>query len=267
MATVKDVEAFLFSKAPKELAMDWDNVGLLVGFPDREVKTVLVALDITEEVAREAAEVGAELIVAHHPVMNCAWEKVQSVRSDMVQGRILIQLLTNGISGICMHTNLDAVEGGVNDALAQKLGLAEVEQLHQDGVDESGRPYGIGRVGEVERCKNARDFAAFVKIALNAQGLRLEDAGKPVRRVAVGGGACGGMLADAAAKGCDTFVTADVKYDVFLTARALGINLIDAGHFSTEDVVCPVLAKWLGQGFPGVGILRSERHKEVFSCL
>lgn len=267
MAAVRQIEEFLFSKAPKELAMDWDNVGLLVGFPDREVDKILVALDITGEVADEAAGLGAQLIVAHHPVMNCAWEKVQTVRSDTVQGSILIKLLTAGISGICMHTNLDAVAGGVNDALAQRLGLSHVEQLHPDGVDPQGRPYGIGRVGEAAGFADAKSFAAFVRDALRADGLRLEDAGRPVRRVAVGGGACGGMLSDAAAKGCDTFVTADVKYDVFLTARALGVNLIDAGHFSTENVVCPVLASWLGEGFPEAEVVLSQRHKEVFSCL
>lgn len=267
MASVKELEAFLFSKAPKELAMEWDNVGLLVGFPDREVKKILVALDITGEVVEEALETGAELIVAHHPVMNCAWEKVQTVRADTVQGSILVKMLTGGLSGICMHTNLDAVEGGVNDALAQRLGLAAIEQLHADGVDPYGRPYGIGRVGQVEGFSDAHNFSAFVQQALNANGLRYEDAGKAVSKVAVGGGACGGMLSDAVAKGCDTFVTADVKYDVFLTARALGINLIDAGHFSTEDVVCPVLARWLREGFPEIDVLRSARHKEVFSCL
>ena len=267
MASVRDIETFLFSKAPKELAMSWDNVGLLVGFPDCEVHKLLVALDITGEVVKEAAELGADLIVAHHPVMNCAWEKVQTVRNDTVQGSILIGMLTGGLSGICMHTNLDAVEGGVNDALAQKLGLSHIQQLHPDGVDSQGRPYGIGRAGEVGGYADARAFAAFVRDALNAGGVRLEDAGRPVRKVAVGGGACGGMLSDAAALGCDTFVTADVKYDVFLTARALGINLIDAGHFSTEDVVCPVLVQWLAEGFPDLEIFRSKRHKEVFSSL
>lgn len=267
MATVKEVEAFLFSKAPQELAMNWDNVGLLVGFPDREVKKILVALDITEEVVGEALDIGAELIVAHHPVMNCAWDKVQTVRNDTVQGRILIKMLTGGLSGICMHTNLDAVEGGVNDALARRLGLTDIEQLHMDGVDSEGRPYGIGRVGTVEGFSDAYAFAEFVRQALNANGLRFEDAGKPVSRVAVGGGACGGMLADAVAQGCDTFVTADVKYDVFLSARAMGVNLIDAGHFSTEDIVCPVLAEWLEKRFPEIGVVKSARHKEVFSCL
>ena len=267
MATVKEIESFLFSKAPREIAMEWDNVGLLVGFPDKEVKKILVALDITEEVVNEALKAGAELIVSHHPVMNCAWEKVQTVRADTVQGNILIRMLTAGVSGICMHTNLDAVDGGVNDALARRLGLTDIEQLHLDGVDTEGRPYGIGRVGKVDGFSDARAFSAFILQALEADGLRFEDAGKPVGKVAVGGGACGGMLSDAAAKGCDTFVTADVKYDVFLTARAMGINLIDAGHFSTENVVCPVLVEWLESAFPQICVIRSVRHKEVFSCL
>lgn len=267
MATVKEIEAFLFSKAPRELAMSWDNVGLLVGFPDREVKRVLVALDITGEVVEEALEKGADLIVAHHPVMNCAWEKVQTVRTDTVQGSILIRMLTGGLSGICMHTNLDAVAGGVNDTLARRLGLTDIEQLHPDGVGPDGCPYGIGRVGKITGFSDARAFSAFVRRELNANGLRFEDAGKPVCKVAVGGGACGGMLSDAVAQGCDTFVTADVKYDVFLTARAMGVNLIDAGHFSTEDVVCPVLVDWLEKAFPEIGVIRSARHKEVFSCL
>lgn len=267
MATVKEIEAFLFSRAPKALAMSWDNVGLLVGFPDREVKKILVALDVTEEVVREAVECNADLIVAHHPVMNCAWNQVQTVRDDTVQGHILISLLTNGVSAICMHTNLDAVAGGVNDALAQILELEDIQLLSQDGVDEKGVPYGIGRVGNTRGYADARSFAAFVKEKLRSDGLRLEDAGKPVGKVAVGGGACGGMLSDVSRMGCDTFVTADVKYDVFLDARARGINLIDAGHFSTEDVVCPVLVKWLGEGFPEMTVLRSKRHKEVFSCL
>ena len=155
----------------------------------------------------------------------------------------------------------------MNDALGAALNLKEVEQLHQDGVDPFGRPYGIGRVGEVSGFPDARSFTAFVRDVLKAPGVRLEDAGRPVRRVAVGGGSCGSMLSDAAANGCDTFVTADVKHDVFLEAAALGINLIDAGHFSTENVVCPILAGWLREGFPQVGVFLSRRQKEVFSCL
>ena len=114
MITVRDVERFLYTWAPAGLAASWDNVGLLVGDPVREVKKILTTLDITESVVEEAVQTGADLIVSHHPVMNCAWHPVQTLRSDDRQGRILTGLVENRISAICMHTNLDAAEGGVN---------------------------------------------------------------------------------------------------------------------------------------------------------
>ena len=265
MATVRDIFAQMDQWAPFETQMDFDNAGFLVGRGEREVRKILVSLDITEPVADEAAEWGADLIVAHHPVI---FHPVKRLTDETPTGRTLLALAERGIAAICAHTNLDAVAGGVNDALAQKLGLVQIEQLHQDGVDASGRPYGIGRVGNtVGAPMYAPAFAAFVKEALGANGVRYVDARRPVRRVAVGGGACADMLRDALALGCDTFVTADVKYNGFLDAKALGVNLIDAGHYPTEQVVCPVLAKWLSSGFPQVEIVPTNRHKEVFSYL
>ena len=112
-----------------------------------------------------------------------------------------------------------------------------------------------------------KDFAEEVKGKLCAAGVRYVDAGKNVCRVAVGGGSCGSMLADAVAAGCDTFVTADVKYNVFLDAAELGINLLDAGHFATEDVVCQPLCDLLTAQFPGVTVQKSAVHREVYSCV
>lgn len=264
MATVLDIYHYLDKKAPFSLQMSFDNAGFLVGRGDAAVDRVMVSLDITEEVAAEAGEAGCQLIVSHHPII---FHPAKTITDSDPTGRCLLALTENRIAAICAHTNLDAVEGGVNDALAQRLGLSDISQLHQDGLDPEGRPYGIGRVGTVRGFDNAAMFAAFVQKVLNAGGLRLEDAGRPVCRVAVGGGACGDMLMDAAAQGCDTFVTSDVKYNTFLDARTMGINLIDAGHFSTENVVCPVLEDWLKEGFPEIRIFRSQRHKEVFSCL
>ena len=206
---------------------------------------------------------GAELIVAHHPVI---FNPVKSVTDETLTGQVLLALAEQKIAAICAHTNLDAARGGVNDCLAKALELTEIGQLCQAGVDAQGRPYGIGRVGTVHRPGlSAREYAAFVKERLNAANVRFVGGGKPVQRVAVGGGACGSMLEDVVAQGCDTFVTADLKYNQFLDARALGLNLLDAGHFPTENVVCAPLAGRLAKAFPQVEVRVSQTHKEVYS--
>lgn len=263
MTSVNEVYRLIQSKAPFQLQMDFDNSGFLVGRGERLVNRILVALDITEPVIEEAINCGAQLIVAHHPVI---WGGAKSVTDQTATGRKLLLMAEHGIAAICAHTNLDAVEDGVNDALALKLGLTDIGQLHQDGVDDQGRPYGIGRVGTVSP-QSLYDFALSVKQLLGSNGIRLVDGGKPVHTVAVGGGSCGNMIRDVIAQGCDTFVTADVKYDGFLDAKALGINLIDAGHYPTENVVCPVLRSWLQEAFPEVDVMISKCHKEVFSYL
>jgi len=255
MTTVREIESRLFELAPRSGAMEWDNVGLLVGDPSAEVSRVLVALDVTQGVAEEAAAMGAQLIVAHHPVMNCKWLPVQTVREDTPQGRLLTFLLRAGISAICMHTNLDVAKGGVNDALAETLKLVDPGPLCEDG---------LGRIGTIpDGPKPLAAFAADVCAALKCSGLRYADAGRPVFRVAVGGGACGEFADRAVACGCDTFVTADLNYHAFLDAGPKGINLIDAGHFPTENVICPVLVRALRASFPTLEIKQSASHREV----
>ena len=255
MPTVGGIESTLFQLAPRDLAMEWDNVGLLVGDCGKEVHHVLIALDVTRGTAEEAARIGAELIVAHHPVMNCHWSPVQTLRDDSQQGQLLLKLIRDGTAAICMHTNLDAAQGGVNDALALRLGLEQVEAL--EGGD------GIARTGLLPEAMALPDFLALVRKRLQPNGIRFVDGGRPVRRVAVGGGACGEYFAAAAAAGCDAFVTADVKYNQFLDAAGLGLSLLDAGHFPTEDVVCPVLEHFLRERFPTLAITKSTSHREL----
>jgi dinuclear metal center YbgI/SA1388 family protein len=262
MATGKEIYQYLDQIAPFALQMEFDNAGFLVGRGDLEVHRILVALDITEPVVQEAAERGCQLIVSHHPVI---FHPVKSLNDETPTGRILLALAEHKIAAICAHTNLDAVRGGVNDCLAESLKLKEIGQLHQDGVDANGAPYGIGRVGTVHQSGlSAAEYAAYVKERLNAASVRFVDTGRPVQRVAVGGGSCGSMLADAVAAECDTFVTADVKYDQYLQAKALGVNLMDAGHYATENVVCVQLAKLLSAQFTDISVLLSERHHEVY---
>lgn len=255
MPTVRDIEQAIFRWAPKESAFDWDNVGHLVGDCDSKVQKVLVALDITPAVADEAISGGYDLIVSHHPLMNCAWNPVQTVRDDNQQGKILLSLIRNQVSAICMHTNLDAAVGGVNDVLAAQLTIENA--LPIDGGD------GIVRAGTLNREVPLQDFLEQVRINLRPNGIRYVDAGKSVYHVAVGGGACGDYFAAAAARGCDTLVTSDVKYNQFLDAKELGINLIDAGHFPTEDCICPVIVNYLREQFPGLIIEKSVSHREI----
>ena len=265
MVTVNDVTQMMFRWAPPELAIDWDNVGLLVGRGDREVHRVLVALDVSPDVAAEAAETGADLIVSHHPVI---FHPVKALTDQSATGRVLLALAEGRMAAICAHTNLDAVMEGVNCCLARRLELSDLEQLHQDGLDHEGRPYGIGRVGTAHRPgMTAGEYAAFVKEKLGAASVRYADGGKPVRRVAVGGGSCGSMLADAAARGCDTFVTADVKHDQYIEAKAMGITLMDAGHFATENVVCAPLAEKLARAFPEIQVELAGQNREPYGAV
>ena len=256
MATVGEIEQTLYNLAPHPLAQSWDNVGLLVGSPDQMVKKVLVSLDITEAVADEAHSWGAELIVAHHPVI---FGGVKSVTDRDPTGRTLLRLIRCGLSAICMHTNLDVAAGGVNDLLAGALGLADTAPAEENGIE---------RVGILPEPLPLPDFLARVRETLGPNGLRYVDGGRPVRRVAVGGGACGDFFPRAAAMGCDTFVTADVKYHQFLDAKAMGLSLIDAGHFPTENLVCPMLARTLGGAFPELEVRQSACHSEIIQyCL
>lgn len=265
MATVHEIEQRLFSWAPRESAMDWDNVGHLVGDPEQEVERILVALDITERVVQEAIDCGAQLIVSHHPVMNVRWHEreMQTLRPDTRLGGVLTTLVKNDISAICMHTNLDIADGGVNDALMAALGAEVTGGLEPAGTAADGSALTCGRIGKLKRPMTMAEFLPYVAGRLHANGLRYVDGGSPVERLAVCGGSGGNMLELAAAKGCDTFVTADVKYDRFLAAKELGINLIDADHFCTENVVIPVLQAKLQQRFPAVAFPISQVHHQT----
>ncbi len=258
MTTAGQIEKALFRWAPQELAEEWDNVGLLVGGERREVSRVLVALDVTPEVVAEAAGKGAQLIVAHHPVMNVRWHEheLKTLREDTRLGRLLLDLAARGLSVICMHTNLDAAQGGVNDLLARALDLEALEVL-----DEKS---GVGRVGILPQPLSLEAFLERIDHALRPNGIRYVDGGGGLlQKVAVGGGACGEFFKEAAARQCGAFVTADVSYDQFLDAKAMGLTLIDAGHFPTEDLVCPEVVRYLQEAFPDLAVEKSSSHGEV----
>lgn len=262
MTTVADILTFLNTIAPPTMAESWDNVGLLCGRNSKEVKKILVALDPFRGVIQEAIDEQADLIVTHHPLI--FGNALMAVNEDTETGRNLLTLIENGISAINAHTNLDQAPGGVNDVFAAKLGLENVRIIDPQGVDAQGREWGLLRQGQVEQ-QSLSDFLVAVKKALNCPGLRYVDGGRPVRKVAVGGGSCAGGIADVVNAGCDTFVTADVKYNQFWDAKDLGLNLIDAGHFYTENPATACLAEKLAAAFPGIPVKISESHGDCMN--
>jgi len=265
MPTVNDVFEFLNSFAPVEMKMDTDNVGFLVGFGKSPASKILVSLDITNDVISEALDNGADLIVSHHPL----FFSLKSVTDADPIGEKVARLLKGGVSAICMHTNLDAARGGVNDALAAAVGIANgdeginAELLAEGGRLPTGEAFSYGRFGYLKNPCSMPEYLEMLKKALRTNGLRYYDAGCEVHKVAVVGGSGGDMFDQAVKNGCDTFVTADIKYHVFLQAKELGVNLIDGDHFCTENVVTGVLADKLRKAFPDANVAISKRHEQT----
>ena len=263
MVIVNDVLEFLKSAAPLEMKMDFDNIGLLVGRSGDILSKIIVSLDITSDVITEALDAGAGLIVSHHPL----FFSLKTITDADITGRKIIRMLSGGVSAICMHTNLDAARGGVNDMLAAAAGLSHdgtpAELLADEGTLVTGEKFSYGRVGHLAAPSPMNDYMALLKAALDVSALRYYDSGNDVYKVAVVGGSGGSHFEHALAQGCDTFVTADIKYDNFLEAKELGINLIDAGHFCTENVVTAPLALKLQAAFPGIDVRASEKHGQT----
>lgn len=247
MTLTEDIFDTLCRIAPLTLQMDFDNAGFQIGRRKKEVRRVLLALDVTDAVVEEAEELGAELIVTHHPLLFSPLRSLTDL--DPTQRRALT-LAEKGICLISMHTNLDIAEGGVNDVLIRLLG-AEPEAA----LDE-----GCGRIGTLSHAIELEKFLLFCKQRLHVPVLRFVDGGKAVHKIAVMGGAGAGSLECAFKAGCDTYITADIKYHQFQLAAELGLNLIDADHFYTENPVILELARTLSVQFPDVDFQISKRH-------
>lgn len=251
MTKVRDIFQSLCRMAPLEMQMDFDNSGFLLGHGDAPVTRALLALDVTDEVIDEAIREQSQLIVSHHPLF---FHPLRSVTDESPEGKRVLRLIEHRLAVISMHTNLDIAEGGVNDALTAALGIQIEAVLEEDGC---------GRIGVLPESMTMQAFLPRVKGALRCEGLRYVDAGQPVHRVAVMGGSGADSIERAAALGCDTYVTADIKYHQFQKALDLGLNLIDADHFNTENPVIPALVERLAECHPDVEFLVSKAHTAI----
>lgn len=222
--------------APKALALDYDNVGLLIGPDHDEIKNVLVALDLTVPVAQEAIEGGYDLVLTHHPVF---WEPVRSISPLDPDLAAPYLLMRHGIGHFAAHTNLDACAGGVNDTLAELLGLQDVKPLP---------PENLGRIGTLQTPVRFSEFAAHCEAKLNTRGRFTGDFDRMIRTVALIGGSGGGDVEFVHQSGCDAFVTGEMKHSQALTAAYYGLNCCVLGHYETESPVLKTLISRLQIG-------------------
>lgn len=241
MTTIRQIEEFCKTIAPYSLAAEWDNVGLLVGADDREIEKVLLALDITPEAVEEARALGAGLIVSHHPVI---FDPLHSLKPD----NAVYLLAKYGVGALCLHTNLDRADQGVNVGLAKAIGLKNTAFYPEDFL----------LVGEPETPTDAAAFASTIKEKLNAPSVRYTP-GK-VTKVAVSSGGGGDGVELAEKYGFDAFVTGEMKHHQYLWAVSHGIAAFDAGHFSTENIVIEPLRNLLAKEFPEVEFTVSDQH-------
>ena len=234
MPKISEIYQCLEHALPASLSCDWDNDGLMVcASPETEVKKILFALDITPAVADYAAEIEADLVISHHPLI---FSGIRRMDGHDGTTRKVISLLRNNISAMSFHTRLDAVAGGVNDTLCRLLGIGNPEPFGEEG---------IGRIGSLSSPMSAEAFARLVKERLNAPAVFFGDAKKPVCRVAVLGGAGGDDIGAARQAGADTYLSGTLGYHDMTDAPEAGMNLLEAGHFFTEQPVTATLEAWL----------------------
>lgn len=251
MVKCRQVLNILEQWAPRKLAEDWDNPGLLLGSPEQVISKIMTCLDVSDEAVAAAEARGVQLIVAHHPLI---FRGIRKIRTDLSDGARLQRLLRADIAVIAAHTNLDSAPGGVNDVLAQAIGLVDIEGFGEER-EASGITGTLGRVGRLATPLPVREFARQVKAALPCNALRLVEAGEHrVKKVALCSGSGAEFIAKAALIGADAYVTGDVKYHEAQQAREFGIHLLDAGHFGTEFPIAAVLRDRLADALAGQGV-------------
>ena len=239
-ATVGSIYRLLSEIIPPALACDWDNVGILVGERDMRVKNAMVTLDVDLDVIAQAAALNCDLIVAHHPILLNPLKSFDSAHPDAA---IVHALIKNGIALIVMHTNLDAAANGINQFIAERIGIIDPKPLERaaDGLN------GMGRIGAIKESMRLADYARAVKDALMTPCVRF--IGEPdmqVRNVALVTGSGLDYLELAKKMGADLLVTGDLKYHAARDAQLIHkFPVIDAGHFPTERFVTEVFAKYL----------------------
>ncbi len=260
MTTVKQLYSAMNEICPFGIKDPRDNSGLIVGSMNDVADKVLVCLDITADVAREAVENGYNAVVSHHPVI---FNPLYSLNEDEPS----CILFKNGISAICAHSNLDMARGGINDIIAEMLGFEITDEVLEYVHNIDGEDYGYGKICTTDIPYSADELAALFCNIFGCKVVRYNDSGKKIQRLAFCSGSGSGNLELAKEMGADALLTGDVKHDRFVTAGNIGVSLFDAGHYHTENICVKYLQEKLSQLLPEAKIHVSSAGTDVCKYL
>lgn len=255
MIKVSDVIAVVRDFASESLQEKWDNSGVQVGYNlDDECRGVVLSLDVTEQAVEMAVVQSCNLVITHHP-LTISGERNFGAESEF--GRILSLAVKNGVVIYSAHTSLDSCCGGLNDYLAELVGLRGIEVLIPSGVDNS---VGLGRVGELSQAVSAEELAVMLREKLGAEGVRYCDGGRAVRRVALCTGSGASLLSDVERLGVDAYICGDLKYHNFTEMASKGLTLVDVGHFESEICAIDIFERIISKNFTTFAVLKSRNN-------
>lgn len=261
MIKVKDISGAIEAFAPKNLQESYDNAGLQVGNPESEVNAVLICLDVTEEVIKEAKRRECNLIVSHHPLI---FRGLKSLTGSDITQRLVLEAIKNDIAVYSAHTNLDSVWDGVSHEIARRLSLKDLEILEPQLQNPKA---GLGVVGNIKPVPKI-EFLRKLKNTFEVAALRYsaQSPGVVVRRVAVCGGAGASLISSAIKAKADILVTGDVKYHDF-TSYGSEIIIADIGHYESELCSRDILSRLIREKFPDLTIYFSDTETNPIKIL
>jgi dinuclear metal center YbgI/SA1388 family protein len=258
--TVETLEQF----APPALAAEWDNVGLLVGDPARTVTRLMTCLTLTPTTVKEAVSEAADLVVVHHPL---PFRPVQRLTTESTVGRLLLALIEAQVAVYSPHTAFDSAREGINQCLAEGLGLDGVLPL-TPSVTKDDPTVGTGRIGQFPRAMELTAVADRLKAFLRIPAVRaVGDRDSKVRRVAIACGSGGSLLDAARLQSADCFVTGEATFHTCLEAEAIGMSLLLVGHYASERFALDMLADFLTEQLPDVRVWSSRTERDPLLVL
>lgn len=256
MTTAKNIYDYINEFAPFSIQDKFDNSGFLVGREDKEIKKAVVCLDITNSIIEEAKEKDADIIISHHPVIFHALKKIDPDNP-------VYRLISYDIPAVCAHTNVDMFKGGISDIMYSLMGYGTTENAEVLHTIHSSLGLGYGKIKELESPVTADELAKQAKEVFNCVSVKYCDGGKPIKRVAVCGGAGNDEIYTAIDMNVDAIITGDVKHHGFVDAMNYKLTVIDAGHYHTEVIACEMLVNRLKEKFGEVEFIIPENNAEV----